>query len=153
MTIGNITLKSPWLLAPMAGFTDAVMRTLCEEQGAALTYTEMVSAKGLSYGNDKTSRLLELAPQEDQVVVQLFGHEPATLAPLDANRSASSSAASARGEDVWVTTTLGNSPASRPTMPSTSLSASTAQSSFGRLATSGSIARTAVRSTSTDCGL
>ena len=48
--IGDIELASPWVLAPMAGYTDAVMRTLCEEQGAALTYTEMVSAKGLYYG-------------------------------------------------------------------------------------------------------
>ena len=43
--IGNLELASPWVLAPLAGFTDAVMRTLCEEQGAALTYTEMVSAR------------------------------------------------------------------------------------------------------------
>ena len=57
MNIGNLTLKSPFVLAPMAGFTDAVMRTLCEEQGAALTYTEMVSAKGLYYGGSKTNNL------------------------------------------------------------------------------------------------
>ena len=55
--IGNLELASPWVLAPLAGFTDAVMRTLCEEQGASLTYTEMVSAKGLYYGGSKTSDL------------------------------------------------------------------------------------------------
>lgn len=68
------------LLAPMAGVSDEALRTLCREQGADLTYTEMVSAKGLSYANEKTRHLLSLAPVEDQVVVQLFGHEPDTMA-------------------------------------------------------------------------
>ena len=68
------------LLGPMAGVTDEAMRTLCMEQGASLTYTEMVSAKGLSYANEKTRHLLRLAPGEKQVAVQLFGHEPETMA-------------------------------------------------------------------------
>ena len=68
------------LLAPMAGVSDEAFRTLCREQGADLTYTEMVSAKGLSYANEKTRHLLRLAPGEDQVAVQLFGHEPDTMA-------------------------------------------------------------------------
>ncbi len=68
------------LLAPMAGVSDEAFRTLCREQGADLTYTEMVSAKGLSYANEKTRHLLHLAQGEDQVAVQLFGHEPDTMA-------------------------------------------------------------------------
>ena len=68
------------LLAPMAGVSDEAFRTLCREQGADLTYTEMVSAKGLSYANEKTRHLLDLAPGEDRVAVQLFGHEPDTMA-------------------------------------------------------------------------
>lgn len=68
------------LLAPMAGVSDEAFRTLCREQGADLTYTEMVSAKGLSFANEKTRHLLRLAPGEDQVAVQLFGHEPDTMA-------------------------------------------------------------------------
>lgn len=68
------------LLAPMAGVSDEAFRTLCREQGADLTYTEMVSAKGLSYANEKTRHLLDLAPGERQVAVQLFGHEPDTMA-------------------------------------------------------------------------
>lgn len=68
------------LLAPMAGVSDEAFRTLCREQGADLTYTEMVSAKGLSYANEKTRHLLRLAPGEGQVAVQLFGHEPDTMA-------------------------------------------------------------------------
>lgn len=68
------------ILAPMAGVSDAVFRQVCVEYGADLTYTEMVSAKGLSYANQKTRGLLAPAPGEKQVVVQLFGHEPKTLA-------------------------------------------------------------------------
>ena len=68
------------LLAPMAGVSDMAFRTLCREQGADLTYTEMVSAKGLSYANEKTRHLLDLAQGEDMVAVQLFGHEPDTMA-------------------------------------------------------------------------
>ena len=68
------------LLAPMAGVSDIALRTLCREQGADMTYTEMVSAKGLSYANEKTRHLLDLAPGEDKVAVQLFGHEPQTMA-------------------------------------------------------------------------
>ncbi len=68
------------LLAPMAGVTDVAMRTLCREQGADMCFTEMVSAKGLSFANDKTRHLLDLAPGEDKVAVQLFGHEPAVMA-------------------------------------------------------------------------
>ena len=64
----------------MAGVSDMAFRTLCREQGADLTYTEMVSAKGLSYANEKTRHLLDLAQGEDMVAVQLFGHEPDTMA-------------------------------------------------------------------------
>lgn len=68
------------LLAPMAGVSDEAFRTLCREQGADLTYTEMVSAKGLSCANEKTRHLLHLFVGEDQVAVQLFGHEPDVMA-------------------------------------------------------------------------
>ena len=72
--------KHRHLLAPMAGVSDEAFRALCREQGADLAFTEMVSAKGLSYANEKTRHLLALAPGEDQVAVQLFGHEPDTMA-------------------------------------------------------------------------
>jgi len=72
--------STPVLLAPMAGVTDRAMRELCVEQGAALAYTEMVSAKGLMYANEKTRKLVDLAPNERAVAVQLFGHEPDVMA-------------------------------------------------------------------------
>ena len=78
--IGNLELDSPWVLAPLAGFTDAVMRTLCEEQGAALTYTEMVSAKGLYYGGSKTSNLTYIPDGAGPTAIQIFGSEPDIMA-------------------------------------------------------------------------
>ena len=64
----------------MAGFTDAVMRTLCEEQGAALTYTEMVSAKGLYYGGSKTNALTFIPEGAGPTAIQIFGSEPEIMA-------------------------------------------------------------------------
>ncbi len=82
MKIADLELNNPWLLAPMAGFTDAVMRTLCDEQGASLTYTEMVSAKGLYYGGkrSKTAELTYIPEGAGPTAIQIFGSEPEVMA-------------------------------------------------------------------------
>jgi len=67
-----IKYRNNIFMAPMAGVTDAAFRQLAIEQGAGLTYTEMVSAKGLKYGNKKTSSLISPASNEDIFGVQLF---------------------------------------------------------------------------------
>ena len=63
----------------MAGVTDAAARHLAIEQGAGLTYTEMVSAKGLKYGNKKTTLLISPAANEDFFGVQLFASDTEPL--------------------------------------------------------------------------
>lgn len=68
------------ILAPLAGVGDSVFRGLCADFGAELTYSEMISAKALSYGSVKTFDLLELSPSEKRVSIQIFGHEPDTMA-------------------------------------------------------------------------
>lgn len=68
------------ILAPMAGVSDPVFRRLCEEAGADLAFTEMVSAKGLSFANDKTRHLVDVLPGTKKVGVQLFGHEADVMA-------------------------------------------------------------------------
>lgn len=68
------------MLAPMAGVTDLPFRVLCKRMGADLTFTEMVSAKGLQYKNTRTQELLETAQEERPCGVQLFGSEPELLA-------------------------------------------------------------------------
>ena len=79
-TMQGLFGKYEVILAPMAGVTDIAMRALCEEQGADIAFTEMVSAKGLSYANEKTRHLLDRASGESTVAVQIFGHEPETMA-------------------------------------------------------------------------
>lgn len=65
----------PWL-APLAGFSDLPFRLLCREQGAAAACTEMVSAKGLALANKSSDRLLASNPQDEPLVVQIYGSEP-----------------------------------------------------------------------------
>ncbi len=72
----------PVALAPMAGVTDMPFRILCRELGCDLTFTEMVSAKGLLYGNENTGKLLETAPIEEPCGFQIFGSEPAIMADV-----------------------------------------------------------------------
>ena len=67
-------------LAPLAGFTDAPFRRLCSENGADLTYTEMVSAAGLAYGSSPTRHLMETMPGEGPVSCQIFGSRESDIA-------------------------------------------------------------------------
>ena len=80
LRIGSLKLDNPFLLAPLAGITDAPMRRLCHRQGAALTYTEMVSCKGMWYGDRNTGKLLYTYRDEQPVGYQIFGHEPEVMA-------------------------------------------------------------------------
>jgi tRNA-dihydrouridine synthase B len=72
----------PVLLAPMAGVTDLAFREICRAMGADFSYTEMVSAKGLYYGSDRTASLLAASPAERPYGVQLFGAEPEIVAAM-----------------------------------------------------------------------
>ncbi len=76
----GFTPKNRFFLAPMAGITDAAFRTVCAEQGAAVTYTEMVSARALVYEDKKTASLLEMQPEHRPCGAQLFGNEPDIMA-------------------------------------------------------------------------
>ncbi|MBP5304810.1 MAG: tRNA dihydrouridine synthase DusB, partial [Lachnospiraceae bacterium] len=64
----------------MAGVTDLPFRLLCKEMGADLIYTEMVSAKGITYKNKNTEELLKVSETERPVSLQLFGSEPDIMA-------------------------------------------------------------------------
>lgn len=74
MYIGEVKLNSNLVFAPIAGFSDVAMRHLCSRYGAGLTYTELISAKGLLYNNRANNELL--ATLDSPCAVQLFGHEP-----------------------------------------------------------------------------
>ena len=74
--IDGIEVANPFFLAPMAGVTDNAFRTVCAEKGAALTYTEMVSAKALCYSDKKTAELLTISPEHRPCFAQIFGSDP-----------------------------------------------------------------------------
>lgn len=76
MKIGQVDIGGEAALAPMAGVTDAAFRHICREQGAALTYMEMVSSRGLVYRDAKTRELLFNPPEDRPVAAQIFGSEP-----------------------------------------------------------------------------
>ena len=92
MKIGQVELKNNIFLAPMAGITDMPFRLLCKEQGCGLVYTEMISAKGMYYKDEKSWKLAELAEEEKPAAIQIFGAEPDMLA-FAAERLDSSDAA------------------------------------------------------------
>lgn len=68
--------EQPFLLAPMAGVTDAAYRIMCRRHGARTAYSEMVSVAGLAYASEKTWDLVLPASEEPDVCVQLFGSKP-----------------------------------------------------------------------------
>lgn len=78
--IGSVNIEGKLTLAPMAGVTDFAFRRVCRELGAALTVTEMVSARALVYRDEKTKALLYIPPEEHPCAVQIFGHEPEIMA-------------------------------------------------------------------------
>jgi tRNA-dihydrouridine synthase B len=80
MKIGNIELENNIFLAPMAGVTDIPFRILCKEQGCGLVYSEMVSAKGMHYNDEKSTKLTVTDEKERPAFVQIFGSDPDILA-------------------------------------------------------------------------
>lgn len=82
LKIGNVTLDSPVILAPMAGITDLPFRLLCKEQGAGMVCTEMISAKAILYRNKNTEELLTIHPGEGPVSLQLFGSDPKIVSEM-----------------------------------------------------------------------
>ena len=75
--IGGLHTKNNVFLAPLAGYTNAVFRELCYGLGAGLTFTEMVSAKGLCYDSHKTRELLYISPGYEGIkACQIFGGDP-----------------------------------------------------------------------------
>ena len=80
MRIGNVKLDTPVALAPMAGISDLPYRVICRNLGCGLTVSEMVSAKGLLYKNEKTFAMLRIDPAERPTAIQLFGSVPEEMA-------------------------------------------------------------------------
>ena len=85
MKIGNIKLENNIILAPMAGITDLSFRIISKEMGAGLVVTEMVSAKGIYYGDKNTEQISKIDPRERPAALQIFGSDPEIMASVVEN--------------------------------------------------------------------
>ena len=79
-TIGNVSISGKAILAPMAGVSDIAYRLLAKEHGASMVCTEMVSAMGIKYKNERTYDLLRMEKVEHPVSMQIFGSDPEAIA-------------------------------------------------------------------------
>jgi nifR3 family TIM-barrel protein len=84
MRIGDVLLDNNIFLAPMAGITDMPFRILCREQGCGLVYSEMVSAKGMHYKDEKSIKLTQIDGAEKAASIQIFGSNPDIMADIAA---------------------------------------------------------------------
>jgi tRNA-dihydrouridine synthase B len=80
MKIGNLILPGKVILAPLAGIADFPFRFTAKRFGAALVYTEMISAEGILRGNISTLKRLHIKPEERPIGVQIFGSDPEKMA-------------------------------------------------------------------------
>lgn len=77
--IGNLEIKSPLFLAPMAGVTDHPFRLICKQYGAGVVYTEFVSANGIIRENLKTLEMMKFSEEERPLGIQIFGDDAEVL--------------------------------------------------------------------------
>src|SRR5210317_2664772 len=80
LTIGPYSLPSRFVLAPMAGVTDAPFRRLCRRFGAGMTTSEMTTADTSLWQTPKSRHRLDLDLDAEPVAVQIAGSEPDQLA-------------------------------------------------------------------------
>ncbi len=85
MKIGKFEVSDGAILAPMAGFTDRAFRDICFDYDAIGAVTEMVSAKAIEYGNEKTSSLYTVRRSDKLVGVQIFGSDADCMARVTKN--------------------------------------------------------------------
>ena len=80
MDIRKILNENPFVLGPMAGFTDTTYRRICKSFNCSIVFSEMISAKGLYYDDNKTEKLLKIYEDEKPVALQIFGSDPEIMA-------------------------------------------------------------------------
>ncbi len=80
MLIGSLSLSNKTILAPLAGITNLPFRLMAKASGCGLVCSEMISANGLVYQCGKTEQMLNSAPEEKPLSVQIFGSDPGIMA-------------------------------------------------------------------------
>jgi nifR3 family TIM-barrel protein len=79
-TIGPIRIRNRIAAAPMAGVSDKAFRLIARSFGCGLVFTEMISAMGLVYEQEKTRKIADIKGEEAPVAVQIFGSDPECMA-------------------------------------------------------------------------
>lgn len=79
LQIASLSIPSPFILAPLAGYSDLPFRLLCREFGAGLCVSEMISCHGLVYKQKNTLKMLATVRDERPVSFQLFGADPQVM--------------------------------------------------------------------------
>ncbi|NVJ93517.1 MAG: tRNA dihydrouridine synthase DusB [Methylocystaceae bacterium] len=80
LNIGNITLESPVILAPMSGVTDMPFRKLVKSYGAGLVVSEMIASQEMLRASEKTKKMSTSCDDESPIAVQLAGTDPDIMA-------------------------------------------------------------------------
>jgi len=80
LRIGSLTISNKTILAPLAGITNLPFRLMAKAFGCGLVCSEMISANGLVYKSGKTEQMLNSAPEEKPLSVQIFGSDPGIMA-------------------------------------------------------------------------
>ena len=73
--IGNLELKYPILLAPMAGISDLPFRLMSRKFGCELAFVEMINVRSMSYKSKRTRQMLSSHPEDNPLGVQILGAE------------------------------------------------------------------------------
>ena len=79
LRIGNITLSVPYMLAPMAGVSDLPFRIVTRSFGAPLAFVEMIDAKAIGHGEQRTRHMLTSSPEDRPLGIQLLGNDELDL--------------------------------------------------------------------------
>ncbi len=79
LQLGNLKLNNNIFLAPMAGYTDYPFRKVALTCGYGLSFTELVSAKGIIYGGRANDELVYCGNDQEKTAVQIFGSEPLSM--------------------------------------------------------------------------
>jgi nifR3 family TIM-barrel protein len=79
MNIGDLVVDPPVVLAPMAGVTNSPFRRLCREYGGGLYVSEMVGARAITEGNEKTLQIAKFSDEEEVRSIQLYGVDPVAM--------------------------------------------------------------------------
>jgi len=80
LKIADLSFSSPFVLAPLAGYSDLPFRLLCKRYGAGYCVSEMISCHGLTYRQEKTLKMLDSIEEEVPVAFQLFGADADIMA-------------------------------------------------------------------------